>query len=253
MTVQSNGTKKLSAYAHPTKSSAVQNAKIDLYKAFWIFLIGSITGFVVETIWCIIRNGTIENRSCMVIGTFNAIYGLGALLFYLGNRPAIKSHVLRIYAFGAVTSTIVEFSCSLFQETIFGSVSWDYSAQPFNINGRISLLYSVFWGLLAIFWFKLIQPMFEKLISKIPTKVYKPLTCWLAVFLAIDIVLSIAAVARWGVRIEGIQSTNLITAIIDNLFTDEVMQKIYPNMLWRVTVNISATKRQQNANNGLLK
>ena len=35
--------------------AAASLKKFDLYKLFWIFLIGSVFGFVVETIWCFIK------------------------------------------------------------------------------------------------------------------------------------------------------------------------------------------------------
>ena len=44
--------------------------KIDLYKSFWIFVIGSVFGFVAETIWCLIKNGSIVYRE----GFFSAYY-----------------------------------------------------------------------------------------------------------------------------------------------------------------------------------
>ena len=42
---------------------------------------------------------------------------------------------------GIIVGSVVEYICSLGQEIIFGSRSWDYSHMPFNINGRICLLY----------------------------------------------------------------------------------------------------------------
>ena len=39
--------------------------------------------------------------------------------------------------------------CSLGQEIVFHSVAWDYSDMPLNINGRVCLLYSVFWSFIA--------------------------------------------------------------------------------------------------------
>lgn len=206
--------------------------KLNLYKAFWIFLIGSIIGFFVETIWCLIRNGRIECRSSMIFGTFNVVYGIGALVLYFGKRIAAKNNKLHIFVYGAAVSTVVEYVCSLFQEILFGSVSWDYSNQPFNIGGRVSLLYSFFGGLLAILWFIAIQPLFEKLIAKIPSQIYKPLTLGLTVFIILDVVISVAAVARWGMRLDGIPSANIVTATLDRLFPNEFMIRIYPNMLW---------------------
>lgn len=236
MVTQNSNTKKIPFAECPAdniiEKKAVYSKIMDLYQVFWIFLIGSVVGFVVETVWCLIRNGRVECRSSMILGPFTAVYGFGALVLYFGNRFLAKNNILHIFFYGAAASTVVEYFCSLFQETLFGSVSWDYSSQPFNIDGRVSLLYSIFWGLLAILWFMTIQPAFEALISKIPARIYKPLTRWLAVFLVLDAVISIAAVTRWGMRLDGIPSANIIAETLDKLFPNEFMTKIYTNMRW---------------------
>ena len=216
-----------------TKKGTISKIKCDFYKLFWIFLIGSVVGFIVETIWCLIHNGSFECRSSMIIGPFTAVYGLGALVLYIGTKLFTgKNKILHIFIFGTVSGTVVEYLCSLFQEMFCGSVSWDYTGQLFNIGGRVCLLYSVFWGLLSILWFIAVQSAFEKLISKIPARIYKQLTIWLAVFMVLDILVSIVAVTRWGMRIDGIPAGNILASTIDKLFPNEFMSAIYPNMLW---------------------
>jgi uncharacterized membrane protein len=202
------------------------------FKAFWIFLLGSVFGFVVETVWCVYRHGRLEMRSSMVFGPFTVIYGLGALILYLGLSYLKQNSLFQIIIFGAVAGTAVEFVSSYLQEKIVGSVSWDYSAKPFNIGGRVCLLYSVYWGVLAIAWCKKLQPIFEKLIKRIPPRIYKPLTITLTVLIAVDVVISVAAVARWGMRLSGVPASGSITFIIDSLFPNHFMEALYPNMLW---------------------
>lgn len=207
--------------------------KFDLYKAFWIFLFGSVFGFVIETMWCLFKNGVLECRSSMIFGPFVAVYGIGALFLYLGMQffPD-KNKILHIFIFGCVAGTVVEYLFSFIQEVFFGSVSWDYSGKFLNIGGRVCLQYSVFWGLLTIVWYILIQPLFEKLIAKIPERIYKPLTMWTIAFISINIILSIAAVTRWGMRLDGIPAGNMIATLIDRVFSNEFMETVYPNMLW---------------------
>jgi uncharacterized membrane protein len=169
----------------------------------------------------------------MVIAPLTAVYGVGALLFYLIARNCTgKNKIVWIFGLGAVSGTAVEFSFSFFQEAVFGSVSWDYTGKTLNLGGRVCLKYTVFWGFLAIFWYIAMQPVFEKIISKIPLRIYKPLTLFLAVFIAFDVVLSAAAVIRWGMRIDGIPCPNIIAEALDNLFPNEFMAALYPNMIW---------------------
>ena len=58
---------------------------------------------------------------------------------------------------------------------MFGTVFWDYSKIPFNLGGRINLLYCFFWGIAAVVWFKGLYPVFSRWIERIPAKAGKPL------------------------------------------------------------------------------
>lgn len=206
--------------------------KAGLLNTFWFFFIGSIAGFIIETIWCIIKNGRLECRSSLIFVPFTVVYGIGAAILHIGLHNIDKSKTVRIFMFGAVAGTAIEYCCSLFQEMIFGSVSWNYSGVFLNLNGRVCLLYSIFWGQLAILWVVIIQPLITSFISKIPPHIYATLTLCLVVFLIIDAIISITAVARWGLRLDGAPATNLITMVIDKLFPNQLMTMCYPNMIW---------------------
>ena len=123
---------------------------LNFYKLFLICFTGSFAGVIVEIIWCLIRNGYIESRSGLVYGPFNLLYGFGAVamtmaLYKYRNRSSSIS-----FAGGMIMGSVVEYLCSWGQEMVLGSRSWDYSDMPFNLNGRICLLYSVFWGILGV-------------------------------------------------------------------------------------------------------
>lgn len=218
--------------AESTPGAGYTEGRIRPDTAFWVFVMGSVAGFVVETVWCLFKYGRLECRSSMILGPFIVIYGIGALLLYLGQRAISRNTVPYMFVFGTVAGTAVEYLGSLMQEALLGSVSWDYSSAPLNIDGRVCLLYSVFWGLLAVLWVVAIQPLFEALIRKIPPRRYKPLTWGLAIFLVLDIAISAAAIAQWGMRLDGNPSVHVFAATLDWLFPNELMGKIYPHMLW---------------------
>ena len=60
---------------------------------------------------------------------------------------------------GTLLGGLYEYLCSVFTELAFGTVFWDYSAIPFNLGGRINLLYCFFWGFAAVAWFKGLYPV----------------------------------------------------------------------------------------------
>lgn len=203
---------------------------LNYYKLFWVFFIGCFLGVVIETIWCIVTRGHYESRVGLIYGPFNLVYGFGALSLCVGLYWLRGKRDSLILLGGAVLGSVVEYICSWVQEVLFGSTSWDYSAMPFNLNGRINLLYSLFWGILAIAWVKDVYPRLAGLILKIPNKIGKPLTWLLMVFMVFNTVMSAVAVERWVDRTRGAEPSTALGSYIDRHYPDERMQRIYANM-----------------------
>ena len=202
------------------------------YKLFWVFFIGCFAGVVVEIIWCMITKGHYESRTGLIYGPFNLVYGFGAALlsaclYRFRNRSKIFS-----FGGGLITGSIVEYACSWVQEMLFGTTSWDYSNLPFNINGRICLLYSVFWGILGVMWIKDIYPRMSRWILKIPNKLGKGLTWALLAFMIFNTVMSGLTVLRWTNRREGVPAANAFERYLDIHYPNERMEKIYANMIF---------------------
>lgn len=205
---------------------------LGFYKLFWIFLAGSVLGVVVETLWCLASRHHYENRTGLLYGPFSPVYGIGAVALAVGLYPLQGARDGVILIAGALIGSVVEYVCSWVQEKGFGSTSWDYSRLPFNLHGRVNLLYSLFWGILAIIWVKEIYPCFSAALLLMPNDIGIPLTWVLLVFLAIDCVLSALAVARWRGRIMGLAAANGVEYFIDQHFSDARMKKTYTNMVF---------------------
>ena len=205
-------------------------AGINFYKIALICISGSFAGVVVELLWCLLRNGYIESRAGLVYGPFNLLYGAGAvaltlILYRYRNRSTAFS-----FFGGIIIGSAVEYLLSWGQETLFGSTSWDYSDIPFNLNGRICLLYSVFWGFLGVLWIKSIYPRVAKIILKIPNKAGKIITLALTVFMIFNAVMSLFSVWRWSERVHNVPATTAADRFFDERFPDSRMEKIFANM-----------------------
>ena len=203
---------------------------INAYKLFLICFVGSFVGVIIETLWCFLKNGYIESRAGLVIGPFNLLYGVGAVALTLFLYRFRNNGRWVSFLGGMLVGSAVEYMCSFFQEMIFGSRSWDYSAKPFNVNGRICLLYSVLWGVLSVLWVKSLYPRISLLILKIPDKYGRYISCGLVVFLTLNSMITLIAVYRWSQRIDGILAENALYDIIDRIFSDRVMERIFANM-----------------------
>ncbi len=198
------------------------------YKLFWLFLIGAFLGDIVETVFCRITMGWWMSRSSVVYGPFSIVWGLGcALLSAFLYRYRDRSDRY-IFLYGTVVGGTYEYMCSVFTELVFGTVFWDYSALPFNLGGRINLLYCFFWGIAAVLWLKGIYPFLSGLIERIPKKIGPALTWVLVVLMVLNMGISSAALARYSARQVGVPAENKLESCIDEHFPNERMEKIYP-------------------------
>lgn len=225
-------------------SSAPANAAIDVeerggehfaiglnfYKLFILCVAGSFFGVVIEVIWRLITKGVLESRVGLVYGPFNLLYGAGAVILTLFLYKYRNRSKWLSFAGGMLIGSAVEYLCSLGQELIFGSRSWDYSNVPFNVGGRICLMFSVFWGILGVLWIKDIYPRLTKWILKIPNRAGVVATWIFAVFFAVNIFVTVSAVYRWSDRISNVPASGAYWEIMDERFPDERMKKIFPSM-----------------------
>lgn len=213
------------------ESSSEHFAKgLNIYKLLIICFVGSFVGVVIEVLWCLLRNGYIESRAGLVYGPFNLLYGAGAValtvcLYKFRNRGAWIS-----FLGGMIIGSVVEYICSWGQELVFGSRSWDYSNMPFNINGRICLVYSVFWGFLGVLWIKKIYPRMAMWILKIPNRIGRIITWVLLAFFVFNAFMSAVSIYRWSQRLEGVAPSNSFWELVDDRFPDERMERVYANM-----------------------
>lgn len=199
------------------------------YKLFWLFLTGALLGDITETIFCRLTSGVWMSRSSLVWGPFSIVWGLAiavatALLYKDRDKPD-----WHIFVIGAVLGGAYEYMCSVFTELVFGQVFWDYSEIPFNLGGRINLLYCFFWGIAAVVWIKGLYPHFSRWIEKIP-KLTGYIASWILIlFIAADITVSAAALIRYDQRAGGPAAESGWERIIDTNFDDARMRQIYPN------------------------
>ena len=201
------------------------------YKLVVLFFVGAFVGDIIETIFCRITMGEWMSRSSVVWGPFSIVWGL-----------AIAAATLMLYKYkdrsdgflfliGTGLGGAYEYLCSVFTEIVFGKVFWDYSDIPFNLGGRINLLYCFFWGIAAVVWFKLIYTRLSKVIEKIPVKFGKITTWILVVFMIANVLMSCFALTRYDQREKGIDAKQSWQVWLDKHYDDEKMIRIYPNAI----------------------
>ena len=163
-------------------------------------------------------------------GPFSIVWGLGCMLLTAILYQYRDRSDSFIFVFGTVMGGAYEYICSVFTEIVFGTVFWDYSNIPFNLGGRINLLFCFFWGIAAVVWMKLLYPFISKWIEKIPKKTGTWVTWILIVFMVFDIGVTALAMNRYTVRQTGEGLHTPADAFMDKHFPDERIEKRFPNL-----------------------
>jgi len=203
--------------------------KLSFYELFYIFISGCLMGYVVEGIWSLFKRGILINHTSLVLGPFNLVYGFSAViltifLYRFKNRKNIE-----IFLMSFSIGTILEYIMSFGMEKVFGFIAWNYSKKPFNINGRICLLYSIFWGILGLIWLKKLLPKVLTFIRNGNKESSIKLMKYLIIFLIFDIVLTLGAIDRGHEYDMGIKPQNKIDEIYDKYFGVDYLNNMFNN------------------------
>ena len=198
-------------------------------KLFYLFVIGSFIGTILETIWAFCVDGHFEMRVGMVYGPFIPVGG-GACFLTAALYKLYKLNDTLVFVISAFAGAGFEYFCSWLQEQMFGTVSWDYSDTPFNLDGRTNLMYALIWGFLGLVWVRYLYPWTAKLIEKIPKRAGAIITTFLIVFMAFNGFMSVTATARWTQRTEGVPASNSFEEYLDEKFDNEKMEFLFPGM-----------------------
>ncbi len=215
----------------PQRDKTVFAAGCCMQKLVWLFFIGCLLGDITETIFCRITAGVWMSRSSLVWGPFSIVWGfaIAAVTDLLYKYKDRSDRFL--FLMGTALGGAYEYLCSVLSEMVFGTVFWDYSEIPFNLGGRINLLYCFFWGFAAVAWFKIFYPVISGWIEKLPICAGRILTWVIVVFMCCNMAASAMALIRSNERSQGIPATQSWQQTMDERFPDERMEKIYPNAI----------------------
>ena len=203
-----------------------------IVKLFFIFILGSLVGWVVEGIYTYVAFNELVNHSAVVIGPFDMAYGICFVLMTLLFYKKTDISIIKAFIISFIGGTVLEYVMSLGMEIFLGFTAWDYSSYPLNINGRVCLLYSVFWGVLGVAWVKLIYPFIMKILNKFNYRIANKIALILAIFLVFDVILTIQARERAKEQIKGIEPSNKFEEFLDNTFNNDYLKNMYNNTEW---------------------
>ena len=200
------------------------------YRVFWLFLIAGFVGDLIEVVFWLLTRGELISRSSLLYGPFSLVWGLAAVLLTLVFHRMDDQGTARIFMTGTVLGGAYEYICSWLQEVLFGACFWDYRHLPLNLNGRVNLVFCMFWGGIAIAWVRLAYPALYGFVRGIPRQTGRRVAAAAAAFLICSTAVSAAALIRMDQRREGVPALGAVTRFLDEVYPDSRLKARYPNM-----------------------
>ncbi len=192
-------------------------------------MFGCIAGYIIEGLFTFLKKGVIINHSAFVIGPFNAIYGICAVIFSILLFKFKDDSNLKVFSISFIGGTILEYIMSFGMELVLGFTAWDYSQKFLNINGRVALFYSICWGILGVIWIKFCYNFINSIIEKMNKEFGIKLMKFLIVFLSLDALFSVSVVHRAREAEKGLPPSNSYEKFLDKTFNQKYLKNMFNN------------------------
>ena len=185
-------------------------------KMIFYFAVYSFLGWCVESVYKTILEKKFIN-SGFLYGPFCPIYGFGAIIMGI-ILEKFPHNIFIIFFVSSIILTIWEYVVGVILEKIFKTKYWDYSDCKFNINGRICLKNSIFWGILGSVFTFIAHPIVKIIVLKIPNSVLLYIDIIIYLIVLTDVVVTIVKILFMDKKINELaQISNQIKEKISEL------------------------------------
>ena len=215
---------------------------LNFFNLFWIFVVASIIGLVLETIYhfAVVDPGHYQDRAGLLFGPFSPIYGVGAVLMTMALNRFHKAPLAVVFLVSAVIGGLFEFLASWFFQFAFGILAWDYTGStlfglcpdPIAIlfQGRTSALFMCMWGVLGVAWIRLLLPWMLHLVNLIPWNWRYTLTAVCAALMVADCVMTLLSFDCWYERMAGNAPESAMEQFMARNFDNAYMAERFQSM-----------------------
>lgn len=192
-------------------------------------LVAGFLGVVYETLLLFFQTGQFFYKSGIVFFPLaNPVYAAGGILLTLVYYK-VKTVGGR-FLFATIVTSIVEYAISFLQETFTGVRSWDYSNEFLNINGRITIPFSLFWGILGLIWCYIVFPKVLNFEFKMTNK-HRTVLKYVLLYAAICAILTVFGYITYTMRLQGIAPDNFFFDFWKMILPDNLMNFFYSGLV----------------------
>lgn len=204
---------------------------IVLFLFFWII---SILGWLMEVLVCSLESGKFTNRG-FLIGPYCPIYGFGGLI--LLSLSYFDDHLFIVFILSFLLCSLLEYIVSYLMEKLFKVRWWDYSNDPYNLNGRICLRNALAFGILGMILVCLVNPLIFNFLNGFSDKTLIIIGLITLIITVVDIAISFKVMNNIKESIKNLNDKNILrdaTNDIKKLIKTNLIEKSF---LYRRFVN----------------
>ena len=201
---------------------------LDFGKCVFAYVLGGVVGTLWETVLNFCKGNGFVYCNGSIFTPINFVYGFGALVIWIFLANSNRKPYMT-YIYGAIGGGIVEYLLNFLEEKILGARSWDYSNEFLNINGRTTIPFMLFWGLLCLAVVYGVYNPLAKIYDKCPKKMMTTIAIVLLAIVVTDLAITVTALARYSARQQGVISKTELGLFLDRVFNDDYMKLHFPN------------------------
>ena len=165
------------------------------YEIFYFFLIYSFLGWLLEVAYAYTNRGHFVNRG-FLFGPFCPLYGSSAVVLVV-LLDGFQNNLIMLFVLATIITSSIEYFTGYILEKVFKSKWWDYSDDPFNLNGRICLYFSLAWGVASVFVMKVIHPIIAMIVFYIPSFIGIPLFYIALIYFICDLLFTLLSLIKF--------------------------------------------------------
>ncbi len=206
---------------------------------FILFLIYSFLGWTIEVIVTFYKDKKFVNRG-FLLGPYCPIYGFSSIVMILYLNRYCDSFIT-VFLLAVVVCSIIEYLVSYLMEKLFNARWWDYSNRKFNIDGRVCLENSIWFGLLGTLLIYVVNPFLYNLISKMSDNVLLIVGSFLLIIFVIDLIISLNVTFKIKSNITKLikkdsteEFNHKIKELIDSKLLNRRLFKAFPKLKFNI-------------------
>lgn len=121
------------------------------------FIIYSFIGWIIELLYNYAINRDFK-KAGFLKGPYKPMYGIAVTILIIG-REVFQFNKIVMLILCFIVPSIVEYLSGYLLKKVFNESYWDYSDLKYNLNGIVTLKFSIYWSVLSLIGIYIIQPL----------------------------------------------------------------------------------------------